>query len=122
MKQADLLNKQKAFQKWLEKNGACNLDFKNRNIVLYDGGLFSIESKNVKRRKIIGYKKLPNGFSEIIFSKKATIKDIDHEAILWFEELRETINYLKRLERFLNKQGYKTTYEKKRNKNIQHSS
>jgi len=112
MKQTNLINKQKAFQKWLEKNGACNLDFKNRNIVLYDGGLFSITSKNVKRRRIIGYKKLSNGFSEIIFSKKATIKDIDHEAILWFEELRETINYLKRLEIFLNKHGYKTTYQK----------
>ncbi|TAL57993.1 MAG: hypothetical protein EPN86_00970 [Nanoarchaeota archaeon] len=92
----------------MEKNGACTVDFKNRNIILHDGGLFYIDSKRVRRHKIIGFKKLSNGASEVLFSKKATIKDINHEAVLWFEELRETINYLKRLERFLNSQGYKT--------------
>ena len=102
------MNKKKEFDKWLIKNGCCRIDFKNKDILLSDGGLFSIITKKVRRHKVIGYKKLPNGNSQVLFSKNKPIKDIDYEVVVWFEELRETINYLKRLEKFLNKLGYKT--------------
>ena len=102
------MNKETIIQKWIENNGACRIDIKNRDIILYDGGLFSIESKKVKRKKIVGYKKLPNGNSQVIFSKKATIPDVDYEATMWISELDETINYFKRMKKMLNKIGFKT--------------
>lgn len=102
------MNKKTIIQKWKEKNGAADFDLKNRDIILYDGGLFSIEAKKIKGHKIIGYKKLPDGNVQILFSKKKCINDVDYRAYLWFEELDETIRYLKRMKRMLNKIGYKT--------------
>ena len=48
---------------------------------------------------------------EVLFSKKK-FNDLTYEANLWFEELHETINYLKRLEKFLNKLDYKKPQRK----------
>jgi len=100
--------KQKIADEWISKNGACSIDLKNTDITLYDGGLFAIEEKEVMRRKILGTKKLSNGYSEIITSKKKTEKGTEHFITLWFQELDETINYLKRLKKLLNKLGYNT--------------
>lgn len=36
------MNEKTIIQKWKEKNGAADFDLKNRDIILYDGGLFSI--------------------------------------------------------------------------------
>ena len=38
MKKNNIREHEKAFAEWLHKNGACNVDFKNQDIILYDGG------------------------------------------------------------------------------------
>lgn len=80
---------------------------KNKDVIFPDEGLFSIESKKIKLPKITGHKKLKNGNSQVLFSKRKYV-NTDYKATLWFEELDETINYLKRMKRMLNKLGYKT--------------
>ncbi len=100
--------KEKIAENWIERNGACSFNFKERDIILHDGGLFSIEKKRMKVHKIVGYKKLKNGCSQIIFSKKKTHYVDDYEATLWFEELGETIRYLKSMQKMLEKIGYNT--------------
>lgn len=101
--------RQKIIEEWINKNGACSIDLKNTDIILYDGGLFAIEEKEVMRHKILGFKnaKTP-GFKEVIFSKKKTEKGTEHFITLWFQELDETINYLKRLKKLLNGLGCNT--------------
>lgn len=79
------------------------MGLKERVLYFNDGGLFSIEKKKVYSPKILKIKK--DGAT--VFSKKK-YPDWIYEASLWFEELRETINYLKRLERLLLKLGYDT--------------
>ena len=93
---------------WIRRHGAASFDFKNGNIILHDGGLFYIEKKKIKVHKIIGLKKLPNNWSQVIFSKKKTELVEDYNAILWCEELDETISYLKSMKRMLMKIGYDT--------------
>jgi hypothetical protein len=96
-------------EKWIEKHGACYFDYKNKDIILPDGGLFSIEKKKYKARKIAGYKKLPNGNTQILFSKKKIIPPETYKAKIWMQELDETIRYLKNIKRMLNKRGIKTS-------------
>jgi hypothetical protein len=105
--------KQEVIKEWISKNGACSIDLKNKEFTLYDGGLFGIQEKKVKRRKILGFKKLPNGCSEVLFSKKKCINDTEHYAIVWFQELDDTISYLIRLKKLLNKLGYNTSLKKR---------
>jgi len=104
--------KEKIVKEWSEKNGCASFDLKNKSVDLFDGGLFAIESKKVKRRKITGYKKLPNGSVEILFSKKKMIDDVDSYANVWFEEIEDMISYLKKMKKMLNKLGYKTSHGK----------
>jgi len=101
---------------WKKNNGACTFDYKNREIILYDGGLFSIEKSKRKARKIVGYKELPNGMSKLIFSKTKSVWTEDYKAILWIEELDETISYLKKMKNMLNNLGIDTNHFKKQNK------
>ena len=46
----------KVLKKWISDHGACNFDIKNQDIILNDGGLFSIEEKDVMWHKVIGTK------------------------------------------------------------------
>jgi hypothetical protein len=103
----DYRKRNKLAEEFYEKNGACNFDFKGRNIKLNDGGLFAIEEEKVMRHKQIGTKKLPNGMVEILFSKKK-YPTTEHNAWMWFEDVDEHINYFRRVKKFLNKLGYKT--------------
>lgn len=100
--------KQKIVKRWIEKNGASGFDFKNRDIIIWNGGLFYIDKYKYLAHKIIGKKKNKDGFIEILFSKKKTISSEDYYANLWFEDLDETINYFKRMKKMLNKIGIKT--------------
>lgn len=117
-------NKRKIIDNWIKRNGAANFDLKNRDIILYDGGLFSIEKEikietktrmitdkepheeiiNGKKRKVYGCKFVPIKRKEKLVKEKVE----DYKAFLWFEELDETINYLKRMKSMLNKLGYNT--------------
>lgn len=108
-------NKKEVIQKWKKRNGAADFDLKKRNIILYDGGLFAIEKKIKKRPryKLIKIKEGEyTGCSELVPIKGKKIKYEDYKTYLWFEELNETINYLRRMKRMLNKLGYKTGFEK----------
>jgi len=142
--------KNKIIKKWIENNGCAGFDLKNRDIILYDGGLFYIENtdkikewtKVIKRK---AEKRMFNGKEQIVypiefvpkkyrgkvnpnkifnFIKKKIDREENFEdevlhffnkskmddmkAIIWFEELNETINYLIRMKKMLNKLGYKT--------------
>jgi len=110
-KQLEKLNK--LAEKWVQKNGACSFDFKNRGVDLCDGGLFAIVEKTVMLQKVKGHKKLPNGCSEVIFTdKKYPTKTYD--ANIWFEDVDGLIRYFKRMKKFLNDLGYKTDGELKK--------
>ncbi len=100
-------SQKKITQVWIEKNGACRFDLKNKDIHLYDGGLFSIEKEKILLPKIIGTKKLPNGMSQILVSKKKYPSE-NLYALIWIQELDETIRYLQSMQRMLNKIGFKT--------------
>ena len=99
----------KVMKKWIINHGACSFDYKNHDILLGDGGLFSIEKTKYMAHKVLGYKKLQNGNSEVIFSEKRTVPAERYDAVLWMEELDETISYLKSMKRMLNKLGVKTS-------------
>ena len=97
---------------WVGKHGCACLDFKNRDIILHDGGLFSVDKKIVKMRKATGkFKKLPNGYSQVLFTKKKYPTEI-YDAVLWFEDLDDTIRWFKSLKRLLNSLGYKTNIKR----------
>lgn len=114
-KKINYKKRDKLAEEFYRKNGACEFKFKTRDVKLYDGGLFAIEEEKVMRSKIIGFKKLPNGSSEVIFSKKKYPAK-EHNAWIWFEDVDERINYFRRMKKFLNNLGYRTSFEQ--NKNI----
>jgi hypothetical protein len=105
--------------KWKMKNGCSNFDFKEKNMIIYDGGLFPICEKEVMRNKVLGTKKIKFDFNgketngyKVIFSKKK-YKDKENYVVIWFSELRETIEHLQRAEKLLKKLGYNTDWRKK---------
>ena len=104
---------QEKMRDWIKNNGACSFDYKDRDIILHDGGLFSIEKEKKRGRKIVGYKKLPNGMTEILFSKNKPIWREHYKAIVWMEELDDIINYLRRMKKMLNSLGIKTNFSLK---------
>jgi hypothetical protein len=113
MNKQTLKQKQKIVDDWTSKHGAAIFDLKNKNIFLPDGGLFGIEKIKYWSKKIRGYKKLPNGGKEVLFSKNKIVARETYRAVIWFGELGETIDYLKNMEKMLNKIGYKTRINKK---------
>lgn len=108
------MNKRKIVDQWIQKNGAASFDLKNRDIILYDGGLFSIEKKIVLRHSVKGFAKPIGGLSRVIFSKKKYPTE-ELEAVFWFGELDDTIKYFKSMKKMLNSLGYKTDYKKNLN-------
>jgi len=149
-----LKNQEKIIEKWIIKNGAASFDLKNRDIILHDGGLFSIENspeikgwskcifKKAEKRILNGKEQTfhpidfvprkykgkvnPDKVFNFIKNKIKKGKTFEEEVLnffnkekrdnykinLWFEELDQTINYLKRMKRMLNKLGYKTNLKK----------
>ena len=120
MRKMDIRTKRKLLKEFLEKNGCgVDIDFKGRNIFIPDGGLWSIEKKKVKVPKLLRFEKTPEGNYECVFSKKQFRNDEEYKVWIWVEELRDTINYLKRLDKLLIKMGYDTNkkYKFKGDKN-----
>jgi len=99
--------KKQVTEEWIANNGACRFDLKNEDIILPDGGLFSIE-KIIKMRNRSRLCKLKNGGAILKTIKGKKVKYEDYEAVFWFTELDETINYLNRMKKMLNSIGYKT--------------
>jgi hypothetical protein len=98
-------------EKWLRNNGCADFDTKTRDIILYDGGLMSIEPYTQQLPRICGKKKLPNGCVELIFTKKK-YPHICYKGTLWFEELDETIAWMQRARKLLQRLGYQTGKKK----------
>lgn len=96
---------------WVGRQGGACLDFKNKDVILHDGGLFSIDKKKIKIPKTKGFKKLPNGQCQVIFTKKKYPHEC-YDAIMWFEDVDSTINWFKSLKRLLNSIGYRTNMKK----------
>lgn len=105
-----MINKKQkeVMEKWREEHGCCEFDYKEYDIILPDGGQLVIEKEKYMAHKIIGYKKIPGGGCQVIFSKKATVPSEDYKAIIWMEELDELIVYLQSMKHMLNKIGIKT--------------
>jgi len=97
---------------WISKHGACKFDIKNEDVILHDGGLFSIENEKILLPKITGFRKLPNKNSQILFSKKKYLSD-NFYARLWMCEIDNTIKYLKSMKKMLNNIGISTNLKKK---------
>jgi len=110
MNKKNTKEKEKVVKKWIHDNGAATFDLEERDILLHDGGLFSVEKK-VKHRPRCRWKELPNGFSELVSIKGPKVKYEDYECSFWFEELDETINYLRRMKTMLNSLGYRTSFK-----------
>ena len=106
---------QKIMEAWTWKNGACEFDYKNQDIIFPDGGLFSIQKKKCKTSKLVGWKKLPNNCVKAIFDKKKTIPFETYDATIWITDLDDMINYLTRMKKMLNGLGIKTSWKKLKN-------
>lgn len=88
------LNKDKKARNWLRQigiDGIAKFDLKNKDIVLYDGGLIAIKKKTRKQR-----------------GKLSTDRVKEDVCTIWFESIDETIEYLKKMKTFLVGLGYKT--------------
>lgn len=96
---------------WLKRNGASKIDFKNKELIIFDGGLFGgkVKLKRVRRKKI-WLEPLPDGGFEL---KSKVLKgyknEYSYEGSIWFEDINELINYFVRLKKLLNKHGFKTS-------------
>ncbi len=112
---------------WIKRNGCATFDFKNKDIILGDGGLFGIEKEikiKPKTRTVFGKLKELNLNGKTIKAHELKFipirkngKLINEEseyfkATIWFEELDETISYFISMKRMLNKLGFKTNYKK----------
>ena len=104
----NIKEKRKLAEEFIYTEGAAQFDFKNKTIILNDGGLFSIdkEVKMVPRTRFVSVK----GDLTLKKIKGKKVKREYYNAYLWFEEIHETIRYLKRLEKILIKMGYNTKW------------
>ena len=87
-------------RKWIKDNGCdgfATFDFKEKDIILYDGGLVCVKMKTKIHRK-----RRKSQFGKDIKIKKLA-------CTFYFGALDETINYLIKTRNFLNKLGYKTS-------------
>lgn len=118
--------KQKKVENWIKRNGCATFDFKNKEVVLHDGGLFSVEKEikiKPKTKIIFGKLHKTNINGKMIKTREMKLipirkngKVINEEceyykANIWFEEIDETINYFISMKRMLNKLGFKTNYK-----------
>jgi len=102
--------KEKIIKKWVEVNGAATFDLKEREIILHDGGILSVDKK-IKYRPRSRWKEQDNGFFKLVNIKGPKVRYEDYDCSLWFEELDETINYLRRMKAMLNGLGYRTNFK-----------
>ena len=97
-----LQKKNSLIRKWIKDNGSdgfASFDFKDKELILYDGGFVSI-----KRKTKIHRKRRKSRFGMDLKIKKLA-------CTFYFGALDETIEYLTKTRDFLNKLGYKTCME-----------
>lgn len=95
----NVINKNNSVRKWIKDNGCdgfATFDFKDKEVVLYDGSFLSIRKKikiHRKRRK-----------SE--FGQDFKVSQL--ACTIYFDSLDETIDYLSKARKFLREMGYTT--------------
>jgi len=116
-KKLTLKQKEKIAEEWIFRHGAASFDIKEGNIILHDGGLFSIETE-VKYLPRTRFKPITEGRwkggAELVNIKGPKVRHEFHDAYMWFEDLDDTISYFKSMKRMLNKLGYKTSFKKRK--------
>ncbi len=118
--------RQKKVDNWIKRNGCSTFDFKKKEVILHDGGLFSVEKEikiKPKTKIIFGKLQKSNINGKTIKTREMKLipirkngKVINEEveyykANIWFEEIDETINHFMSIKRMLNKLGFKTNYK-----------
>jgi|WetSurMetagenome_2_1015567.scaffolds.fasta_scaffold402091_2 hypothetical protein len=96
----NLIKKNSTIRKWIKDNGCdgwAAFDFKDEDVILYDGGLISIKNKTKIHRKR----------RKSQFGKDFKVKKL--ACTFYFGSLDETIEYLIKTRNFLNKLGYSTS-------------
>jgi len=115
MKKLNKKQLDKIAEKWLYKNGASKIDFKNHEIILWDGGLFGgeVKKKKVPRTKI-RLDHIPGSKNSLMVSTKlgGMKNEYYYDGRLWFEDISGHVRYFKRLERLLKSLGYNTDIRK----------
>ena len=104
-------NRNKLVRQWIREHGAVKFDFKNQDIILQDGLLFSIDKEIKKLHKIKNAKPTFDGRFAVELTKKK-FKTECYQCKIWFGELESMINYLNELKILLNKLGYSTIHKK----------
>lgn len=109
-----LREKEKVAQEWAKKNGGASFDLKERQIILHDGGGFSIEKeiKYLPRRRLKPIVEGPlRGMIELVPIKGPKVRHEFYNCYYSFIDLDETINRLRRMKKMLNGLGYRTDYQ-----------
>ena len=96
----NLQKKNSLIRKWIKDNGSdgfTSFDFKEKELIFYDGGFVSIKKKTKIHRK-----RRKSKFGVDLKIKKLA-------CTFYFGALDETIDYLVKTKDFLNKMGYNTS-------------
>lgn len=116
-KKLTLKQKEKMADEWRCSHGAASFDIKERNVILHDGGLFSIETK-VKYLPRTRFKPITEGpwkgGAKLVIIKGPKVRHEFHDAYLWFEDVDGMISYFKSMKRMLNKLGYHTGFKRRK--------
>ena len=105
----DNQERNKVVRKWIRENGAVKFDFKNKDIILEDGLLFSVDKEIKKLPRIKAATPTTTTGLYKVDLTKVKYKTECYNCRIWFEELEEMLDYLNRLKMLLNSLGYKTT-------------
>lgn len=111
-------DKEKIIEKWRKNNGGASFNLKEEEIILHDGGGFSIEKtvKYLPRRRLKQIKEGPfKGCAEFAKIKGPKVRHEFYDCYYSFCDLDDTINYLRRMKTMLNDLGYDTSSPWKRN-------
>lgn len=98
----------KLVRKWIRENGAVKFDFKNKDIILEDGLLFSVDKEIKKLPKIKATSPTSTQGLYKVDLTKVKYKTECYNCRIWFEELDSMLDYLTRMKELLNELGYKT--------------
>ena len=116
-------NRQEKVENWIKKNGCATFDLKKKEVILHDGGLFSVEKEikiKPKTKMIFGKLQKTNINGKTIKAREIKFTPIRkngriineeceyYKANIWFEEIDETISRFMSIKRMLNKLGFKT--------------
>lgn len=108
--------KNKIVRQWIRNHGAVKFDFKNQDIILQDGLLFSIDKEIKNLHKIKRAKPTFDGRFAVELTKKKFRTEC-YQCKIMFQELNDMIEYLKDMKKLLNQLGYETEYKKREGDN-----